>query len=287
MKKFLFPTDFSANARHALDYGYNLARQVKANIVICNSVIEPAEIPHAGWVAWPVEESDLLFNGGNDELNLLKRYLKKKEELTGFNPSFSCIEQAGTMVDVANGIADEQEIGLVIIGTHEAGTLSALLIGDHSRAMINESKKPLLLVPPTAEIVPIKKIAFATDFTNAAADMQCIHQLVNLAKPLNAEILLTYIHESEFHDVSFRHPIDRFMRMIADNANYPNIYYREIKDRPPIVGLDWLCEHGQIDILAMVHRNHDFLDSMINGSQTQKMADHIAIPLLVFPTPAD
>jgi hypothetical protein len=77
------------------------------------------------------------------------------------------------------------------------------------------------------------------------------------------------------------------MRMIADNANYPNIYYREIKDRPPIVGLDWLCEHGQIDILAMVHRNHDFLDSMINGSQTQKMADHIAIPLLVFPTPAD
>jgi hypothetical protein len=93
MKKFLFPTDFSANARHALDYGYNLARQVEANIIICNAVIEPAEIPQAGWVAWPVEESDLLFNGGNDELNLLKRYLKKKEELTGFNPHSAALNK--------------------------------------------------------------------------------------------------------------------------------------------------------------------------------------------------
>jgi len=33
MKTFLVATDFSANARHAAEYGYNLAKQIKANII--------------------------------------------------------------------------------------------------------------------------------------------------------------------------------------------------------------------------------------------------------------
>jgi hypothetical protein len=53
MKKFLFPIDFSDNAKHALYYGYSLAKQVKANVIICNVIIEPAQIPQAGLVTWP------------------------------------------------------------------------------------------------------------------------------------------------------------------------------------------------------------------------------------------
>jgi nucleotide-binding universal stress UspA family protein len=283
MKKFLFPTDFSVNAKHALAYGYNLAKQVKANIVICNAIIEPAEVPQAGFVAWPVEDSDLLFKDGSHELELLKRHLENKEETISYNPAISCIEQAGTVTGVVNEIADKQDIDLVIIGTHGNSGLSALLIGNHSREMIDAANRPLLLVPPAAKITPVKKIAFATDFTNSAKDMECIHQLVKLARPLNAEILLTYIYKEEWRGVTFQHSIDQFMLMIADNANYPNIYYREIKARPALSGLDWLCEHGQIDMLAMVHRSHNFFESLFRGSKAQKMANHIPIPLLVFP----
>jgi hypothetical protein len=43
MKTILFPTDFSENAKHAIRYGYYLSRQIKADIVLCNAVIIPAE----------------------------------------------------------------------------------------------------------------------------------------------------------------------------------------------------------------------------------------------------
>jgi nucleotide-binding universal stress UspA family protein len=283
MKKFLFPTGFSANAKHALAYGYSLAKQLKANIVICNAIIEPAEIPQAGLVAWPMEESDALIKDSSNELNLLKQHLEDKAEMNSYNPAISCIGQAGTVTDVINEIADKQDIDLVIIGTHGNSGLSALLIGNHSREMIDAANRPLLLIPPTAKIVPVKKIAFATDFTNSADDMECIHQLVKLARPLNAEILLTYIYKEEWRGVTLQNRIDQFMIKIADNANYPNIYYREVKARPIASGLDWIGEHGQVDMLAMVHRNHNFIDSLFRGSQTQKMANHIPIPLLVFP----
>jgi nucleotide-binding universal stress UspA family protein len=283
MKKFLFPTDFSANAKHALDYGYSLAKQVKANMIICNAIIEPAEVPQSGLVSWPLEESDLLLIDSSHELNLLKEKLEGKEETISFNPSITCKNEAGTVMEVVNHFCNYEHIDLVIVGTHGSSGLSTFLLGNHSRLMIDEINKPLLLVPPAAVIAPIKKIAFATDFTNPTQDLEYIHSLIALARPLNAEILLTYIYEEDFRNSSFQHLIDQFMVMIADNANYPNIYYREVKSNHPVSGLEWLCKHGDIDILAMVHRSHNFIDSLFRGSQTQKMAAHIPIPLLVFP----
>jgi nucleotide-binding universal stress UspA family protein len=74
------------------------------------------------------------------------------------------------------------------------------------------------------------------------------------------------------------------MTELSDKADYPYIYYRLVKDDRTEKGLDWLCEHGQVDMLAMVHRPHGFFDGLLYGSYTQKMAAHISIPLLVFPS---
>jgi nucleotide-binding universal stress UspA family protein len=219
-------------------------------------------------------------------LQQLKDKLESKEETISFNPSITYKSEAGTVIDMVNHLGHSEEIDLVIVGTHGSSGLSTLLLGNHSRQMIDEIKKPLLLVPPAAVIAPIKKIAFATDFTNAEADLVCIHKLVMLARPLNAEILLTYIYNKEYRAATFQRVIDRFMVKVSDNANYHNIYYREVKSYLPSAGLDWLCEHGNIDILAMAHRSHNFIDSLFRGSQTQKMANHIPIPLLVFPANA-
>jgi nucleotide-binding universal stress UspA family protein len=277
MKKFLFPTDFSANAKHALNYGYSLAKQVKANMIICNAIIEPAEIPQSGLVSWPMEESDLLQADSNRELKLLKEQMESKGETISFNPSITCISEAGTVTDMINRVGRQNDVALVIIGTHGSSGLSTLLLGDHSRAIIDEINKPLLLVPPAAKVKPVKKIAFATDFTNMIKDLECIQTLITLARPLNAEILITNIFDNDEHIAGW------FMNELSNKANYPHIYYREVKAYRPVSGLDWLCEHGDIDMLAMVHRSHNFIDSLFRGSQTQKMANHIVIPLLVFP----
>ena len=277
MKTFLFPTDFSANAKHALNYGYSLAKQVKANMIICNAIIEPAEIPQTGMVSWPMEESELLQRDSNRELKLLKEQMEDKEETISFNPSITCISEAGTVTEVINQLDRKFDVGMVIIGTHANSGLYTLLLGNHSREIIDEVNRPLLLVPPTTKIKPVKKIAFATDFSDPVKDMECIHTLITLARPLNAEILITNIFDEDEHIAEW------FMNELANKANYPHIYYRVVKAYHPVSGLDWLCEHGDIDILAMVHRSHSFIDSLFNGSQTQKMANHIVIPLLVFP----
>ncbi|WP_428329500.1 universal stress protein [Mucilaginibacter sp.] len=286
MKKFLFPTDFSANAMHAAVYGYSLARQVKANIILCNAVIVPAEIPQAGMVAWPMEESDLLLKDSSSELKSLKSHLEPVSGGEGFKPGISYLNGSGTVVNVINHIVESQEIDLVIMGTHGSSGLTTLLLGNHSREMIDNIAAPLLLVPPNATISAIKKIAFATDFTRPQDDLECIYKLITLARPLNAEILLTHIYDEKSQSPEFKKWVADFITELSNKANYPNIYYRFVKSRDTKPGLDWLCEHGDINMLAMVHRSHSFMDSLFRGSQTQKMAAHIPVPLLVFPVKA-
>lgn len=283
MKTILFPTDFSENAIHSVKYGYYLARQVKADIILCNSVVIPAEASQAGLVTWPLEGPDMLLKDSTEELVKLKSSIEHSRNKSGFQPSISYRNDSGILTDVVNHIIASEKIDLVVIGTHGSSGLTTLLLGNHSRSMIDEVNRPLLLVPPAAKLLPVKTIAYATDFENAEEDIVSICSLIELAKPLNAEILLTHIYEEENQKPELKKWLKKFMKELSAKAKFTKIQHKTYKSSGTQAGLEWLCDNGEIDMLAMVHRSHTFIDSLFRGSQTQKMAGHIPIPLLMFP----
>jgi nucleotide-binding universal stress UspA family protein len=281
MKKLLIPTDFSANATHATAYGYALAKQIKADVMLCNAFIVPTEMPQAGVIVWPMEEYDTIIKASADKLKEQKAELQSKYR-SGYTPVISLVNEMGTLTNVVDDIVNNHTIDLIIIGTHGNTGLSTILLGNHSKKMINELKKPLLLVPFKANIKPVKKIAYASDFKHPENDLSTIYKLIPFAKKLNAEILLTHVIDETYQSPALKKWVDNMLTDLSNKADYPNIYYRLIKSRGPESGLDWLCEHGQVDVLAMLHYKHSFFDNLLKGSHTQKMADHITIPLLVY-----
>lgn len=284
MKTFLFPTDFSATAKHAVIYGYDVAQQIKANIVLCNAVDFFPVAPGAALSVLPAEVSGLMLKQSTDKLFQLKSYLEKTTHSAGFKPHISCINDEGTLKHVIDEIIENRNIDLVIIGAHSGGVSNTLLLGNQSRELIDVITKPLLLVPREARIAPIKKIAFATDFEHIKDDMDSVYVLISLARPLNAEILVTHIYNKKSQTAEFKQVIQTLMNKLSDETDYPHIFYRAFVNSSANSGLDWLCQHGEIDILSIVHRSHTFIDSVFRGNQTQKAVDRMSIPLLVFPT---
>jgi len=284
MKTLLLSTDFSADATHAADFGYELAKQIKADIVICNAVIVPAEMPQAGLAIWPTDEYEMLMNESASELNVLKDYLEKRNESLGFKPTIKLFHDSGTVTDVVSEIVSKQNIDLIIIGPHSNSGISSFVLGNHTRKLIDTATKPLLLVPRTATLRSIKKIAFAADFKQPEKDLEYVTGLIPLAKALHAEVLITHVYTEKSGSPDFQLLVKQFIEKLTISTDYPEIYYRLVKNKEAEHGLDWLCEHGQIDMLAMVHREHTFFESILKGSCTQKMAGHISIPLLVFPS---
>ena len=281
MKRILVPTDFSAVAKHAAEYAYQLAQQLNADMVLCNAVTIPTEIPEAGFVSWPMEETDILIGGSEQELKKLKLHIQKQDHSDRFKPAITYLEECGEVTDVVNRILSTQHIDMVVMGTHGSDSLNAFLLGNHCGRMINNFLKSLMVIPPAATFRPIKKIAFAIDLESAESDLQKLYQLIPLAKKINAEILIIHVSQEKEQSIGFDKKMKEFLTKISNNADYSNIYYRIVENGNAENGLIWLCEHGQIDVLAMVHRQHGFFDSLFNGSHTQRMVNRISIPLLV------
>ena len=283
MKNVLITTDFSGNARHAALYGYKLAQQLRANVTLCNAFLVPSEMPEAGMVTWPMYEYDEIAEDNATMLRKLKTELEQSVDSESFKPTVHCRSELGPVITVITDMAASENISLTVMGTHGNNGLSEFVLGNHSRRMINDTTVPLLLVPGRAKAGVIKKIAFATDFKQPKKDLESIYDLIALIRPLNAELLITHIQDEKEADPQLQKQIDTFMTDISNKADYPSIYYRVIKSFKVENGLEWVYEHGHVDILAMVHRKHNFIERLIPGSFTQKIAREITIPLLVIP----
>ncbi|QKJ32987.1 universal stress protein [Mucilaginibacter mali] len=283
MKTIVIATDFSEGSKDAARYGYHLARQVRSNILLCHAIIIPAEIPQAGMVFWQDEEYELLLEDSASALHEFKEMLDSSLPATGFRPVISCKSQPGIMADVVKALAATPDNELIVSGTHQGRVFNNLLLGNHASNMIDNADKPVLMVSPGTEFRPIKKIAYATEFKDPENDLQHIYQLVYWAKQLNAEVLLVHICNEKKESPVLKEMIADYLVGISNNADYPNIYYRLIRNDRVDEGLDWICDHGQIDMLAMVHQHHNLFGELFAHSHTKQMADHLQLPLLVFP----
>jgi nucleotide-binding universal stress UspA family protein len=286
MKKILVPTDFSTSAKNAANYAMLLAKQMKANVELCNAVMVPLEVPLAAHVAAPIVSFETLEHEVEQELKRWAGKLKQKDEFETapdtFHPLVEHVVGAGSVPDVITNIAANAEVSLTVMGMSGGGGLSKFLLGSASRGMVEATQTPLLLVPDESRFKGLHKIAFATDLSKT--DIAIVHTLAGLAKVFNAEILIVHISEkASDNEHNNQHKIDSFLNEVTNSVNYHKIYYQHVMDTAIGEGLDWLAEYGQIQMLAMVHRKHNVLHQLFKGSYTQKLKKRINIPLLVFP----
>src|SRR3569833_251009 len=251
MKNVLIATDFSGNARHAALYGYKLAQQLRANIILCNAFLVPSEMPEAGMVTWPMYEYDEIADDNATLLRKLKTELEESVESEIFKPFVHCKSEVGPFISVITDLVASENICLTVMGTHGNNGLSEFVLGNHSRRMINDTTVPLLLVPGRAKAGSIKKIAFATDFKQPQKDLESIYDLIRLIRPLNAELLITHIQDDKEADPDLKKQIDEFMTELSNKADYPAIYYRVVFVLFFVFGLVWVFVFGLVVVLSL------------------------------------
>lgn len=283
MKTVLISTDFSAGAAHAAEYGYHLAQQLKADVMLCNAVLIPSDIPQAGMMAWPVDNYNSYLDSSTNQLEILKDQLVISTEKFDFKPAISCFTDAGSINDLVLDIINKNEIAFVVMGTHGSSGLSTFLIGNHSRSMIDHVTRPLLLVPPKVSMKPIRKIVFAADFKNAKDDLISFYALILLAKTLHAEIILAHIYPEKLNSPDDNEWVKQSLTNLAVSSHYTHISFKYLQNNKTDNGLKALCIEEDADVLAMIHQPHTFINSLLHGSHTQYMASHTDIPLLIFP----
>ncbi|WP_449436831.1 universal stress protein [Pedobacter steynii] len=282
MKKILIPTDFSVPAENAARYGLELAKVLKADVLLCNAIKVPVQAPMAAQVAWPLMDYADLKNEVSGELDeLVKTLTGSCSDEEHYCPEVTYQTSIGTVCEVVSALVNEKKIDMVVMGIAGAGALTQFVLGSNSKEMIEKAEIPLLLVPFEANFKKLRKIAFATDFDDQdAASLQFI---AKFATPFDAKIIMVHITNRELAaEDKIQGKIDAFLDRIAMDVNYPHINFEYVWNIDIDNGLEWVAEQKELDMIAIGHRRHNLLKRILKGSHTQKLSRHTKMPLLVF-----
>lgn len=284
MKTILVLTDFTIRANYAAEFAMQIAMKVKLNIVLCNAIEIIENAPMAEQIAWPVANHLELQHEGLLDLKELAKQLETlvpaDENYTGYKPVITCVNALGKLADVAARMVKEKAADLVVMGAHKSTGLARFLFGSHTHNVLDTINCPVLLVPENLHFKNISSMAYATDLT--FSDYKVISYLACIAKPFNAEILVSHISPYGLPKLDTNQAIQHSITDALD-PDQPRVLYTSIKGDNISKSLLEITGSGKADILALVHKRYGFFESLFHLSVSKQLANLAKVPLLIMP----
>lgn len=139
IRKILVPTDFSESAHHALRYALTLASELEAELLLVH-VVETLAVGYASDL-FPVPMAEVfheLAGYARAELGKLAaeaaaKGVRVRELVIQGKPSAEIVR-----------VAEEEQVDLVVLGTHGKGVLDHALFGSTTERVIRKAPCPVL-----------------------------------------------------------------------------------------------------------------------------------------------
>lgn len=276
MKNILVLTDFSDNARAAENYALQLAIHVNGNLILYNSYSRQREMV-SGNVVWPHStpsaelQSISNLQARVDELN---RHLRQINDID-HKPEIRHLGNAGSLTDKLNDTIAENNIWLIVMGTKGETFANNIVFGSNVFKVLEEVNCPVLIIPREAEYKNLQKIAYATDFRSS--DLDIIKWLYEFADPLKVELILVHISSDTITDRDIINSQEKIYKAQFPKTSVQLYEGENIKD-----SLHKVAEQADLSMLALLHRRHEFFESLFHSSVSHKMIRHTEIPVLIF-----
>lgn len=277
IQHILVPVDFSEVAENALSYAIQFAQEVGAKkLHMLHAYHLPSTVSFAAYpydnpyVDEMLDIKSIEEEVRNDLQNLESRLLHHAKI------PYELHMEYGYPSEVINKVVEQHNIDLVIMGSRGKNTLAKFL-GTTTVDIMTQCSCPVLAIPQEARFSHIRQIIFAADYKKVKQP-NAFEMLTAIARIFNAEIEVLHIDTQSkmtTEGINVGSAIERSL------GNIP-YHFRNVKADNVNQGIQNYIEKHKADILAMMPRQHSFLDRLWHSSKTQKMLFHTHIPLLAF-----
>lgn len=275
MKKILVPTDFSAQAEHALKLASEIAKKSNAEITILHVVEIPGQTSFN--TMGQVSQAD-----GMDGVFIIKMIeigkkklakLQDHELLQGVN--FKTELKAGNTYFNISSIINEYKPDMVIMGTSGSSGLDEILIGSNAEKVVRNATCPVLTLKEEISLSDINNIAFATSMKND--DKELVAKMKEIAQLSDAKIHLLKVNTPN----SFESSTTTYARMTEYMENNgleaERHIYNGINEEEGI--LDFAKENN-IDLIVMGTHGRKGLMHLLSGSIAEDVVNHSKRPIM-------
>lgn len=275
MKTILIPTDFSKNARHAIDFAEKLYWCERTHFCLLHAYADEVYGDFKN-----VSEKEFDQRKETVKENVDEQLSKLVDDVieTPPNPkhSFETISVFESLVDAVNDVVNQKNIDLVVMGTRGKNQKSKVTFGSHTVQVFKYVSCPVLAVPMEFEYRQPKNIAFPTDFMVPYKRRE-LKLLADLARQFKSEIHLLYI--SDFEDLSHRQLDNkRFIQETCIDC-YVSFERTAVRNKAEAI-MDYI-QSNAIDLLVMVNSRHSFVEDMLYRSTVDEIGLTAKIPFLV------
>ncbi len=276
MNKILVPVDFSKHSEYALEVAAILAKKKKAEIIALHMM--------------GLSEA-VLTKDDSQEFMEAQYYMKlaKKRFAMFFNRPWLKDIKLTQMVQKykvfreINNVAKEQNIDLIVMGSHGMGGLSEIFVGSNTEKVVRSSEVPVLVIKKRIPGFNIQKVVFGFDFK--IENVPAYHKVIQLFGSLKADVDLVHVNLPSINFMSsseIQEEINKFVR-VAHHGDLPNsVQVKQISDYSVESGMYSYAKEINADLIAIPTHGRSGLAHFFSGSIGEDLVNHAQLPVMTF-----
>jgi nucleotide-binding universal stress UspA family protein len=276
MKKIILPTDFSSNARNAIDYAIQLFKDEPCEFILLNTFGADAFTTSNLMVLEsgnPVYDRALIksqkrLKGLYDILNSSK---VNKDHQFEMKSAYNFLNEA-----VKNLVA-KNDIYMVIMGTKGATGAKEVWFGSNAVSVMEHVVQcPVLAIPENAKPIMPKEIVFPNSFKHLYRRRQ-LEPLLEIAKKFKSIIRIMHISEKDELTTDQQNHKEAFSEAL-EGIDYS---FHTLTNIDPETAIRCFVESREIDMIAMISKRHNFLRTIFKKPVVREVGYHTRVPMLV------
>lgn len=269
MRRILVPTDFSANANHAVKYAIQFAKKTNSEILFFHSVYSPVDDDLVA--ASDPEKQDVHKAEKKLRNEIIKLYKKQRIPMKQNKIAF-VVKLGDSAVRNILDTVKENKIDFIILGTHGATGLKKVLFGSNTSHLISKADIPVLAIPMRFTYQPVKEIIYATDLENVKQELKVLKPI---SKQLKAKIVSVHFDYGWAKD---KKELNNIKIIQASKTNY---HVQKITlETPFLKPLHTYIKKRKHAIVCMFHGQKSGLAKLLLSSNTEGLAMGLKVPLL-------
>jgi len=278
MENILLPTDFSGNARNAINYALNLYKDERCKFYLLNTYTPiiynyDYRMSAGGYLGDVV---DIIRENSIEKLDEIEKELK--ENFNNPKHQFETISSFSLLTDEIKDLVDKYTIDLIIMGTKGATGAKEVLFGTNTIHVIKKSKCPVLAVPDGYFFEKPKEILFPTDYKIDYSEkhLQNLKTIVKLFKSKVHVLNVSYGTDLNEKEIKNKEKLNNLL------IDFNDAYYR-VHDQEIPEAITEFQKSTYIQLLMMINNKHSFFENLFFKPVINQIGFHLNIPFLVIP----
>ncbi|MGB3149090.1 MAG: universal stress protein [Maribacter sp.] len=279
-KHILLPTDFSSNARNAIEYAIYLFKKEECIFYILNAF----EVGASGLSSTMGKvKNTRLYRAIKEESERNTKALLKKLQEKNENSlhTYKSLSVSDSLLNAIGKTVIDYNINYVFMGTKGSSAVKEVFMGSNTVSVLKHLDFcNLVAVPENYNFAIPDQIAFATNFEHVYSQAE-LNPLIALAKLWDSEIIVLHVETNE--KLTSQQETSR--NILTERFDGVSHLFVEVTGESKISNVitSFTSENRTVGMVAMVNYWHSFFEKLTKENVINRVAFHTEVPFLVLP----